>query len=200
MAGYYAYLLSSLPMLHFGVKPPITFEAFQAVCRGLVSDEELGLLEALGKSSLSFFSAMGKSSLSPFSEAGKSSLPPFSSDEAAWPGAVRAWVSFERMLRNELAKVRAARQHKEAGPYLRGDAGAEPAFTQLAVNASRHPDILESERMLDAARWQGLEAQCFGHYFDVDALMIYGLKLLILERWQRVRGADTQEALGGIDL
>jgi len=194
MAGYYAYLLSSLPMLHFGAKPPITFEAFQAVCRGLVSDEELGLLEALGKSSLSFFSAMGKSSLSPFSRPG--AFP----DETAWPGAVRAWASFERMLRNELAKVRAARQHKEAGPYLRGDAGAEAAFTQLAVNASRHPDILESERMLDAARWQGLEAQCFGHYFDVDALMIYGLKLLILERWQRVRGADTEKALGAIDL
>ncbi len=174
MAGYYAYLLSSLPMLHFGAKPPVSFEAFQAACRGLVSDEESALLEAMRQGA------------------------PL--DEAVRPGAVKAWASFERMLGNELAKVRAGRQHKDATKYLRGDASAEAAITHLAVNASRHPDILESERMLDAARWERLEAWGLGHYLDAEALALYGLKLLILERWQRIEEADTQKALSGLDL
>ena len=77
---------------------------------------------------------------------------------------------------------------------------AEVSITHLAVNASRHPDILESERMLDAARWERLDAQGLGHYLDADALMVYALKLLILERWQRVREADTNKALRELDL
>ena len=174
MAGYYAYLLSSLPMLHFGAKPPVSFEAFQAACRGLVSDEESVLLEAMRQGA------------------------PL--DEAARSGSVKAWASFERMLGNELAKVRAARQHKDATKHLRGGASAEASLTYLAVNASRHPDILESERMLDAARWERLEAQGLGHYLDADAFMVYALKLLILERWQRVREADTDKALRELDL
>jgi hypothetical protein len=44
--------------------------------------------------------------------------------------------------------------------------------------------------MLDEARWRMLEELCVGHYFDLDFLIIYALKLLILERWQRIRTAD----------
>ena len=182
MAGYYEYLLSSLPMLHFGAKPPVSFEVFQAACRGLVSDEESALLEAAGRRELSPF---------PFFAAG---------EEKGRCPLLRAWVSFERMLRNELAKVRAGRLHQDATGYLRGEEPAEPLLTHVAVNAMRQPDILEAERMLDARRWEWLEAQSLGHYFDADALMIYALKLLILERWHRVRQTDTDRLLGGMNL
>jgi len=182
MGGYYAYLLASLPMLHFGAKPSLSFEAFQAACRGLVSDEESALLEKMRQGA--------------------------AVEEGVQPGVLRAWTSFERILGNELAKVRAARQHKDAAKYLRGEAGAhlpgdagvQTSATHLAVNVSRHPDILESERMLDAARWERLETWGLGHYFDTEALVLYGLKLLILERWQRIREADAQKALDDLGL
>ncbi len=182
MAGYYAYLLASLPMLHFGVKSPLSFEAFQATCRGLVSEEESALLEKMRQGA--------------------------AVEETARPAVLRAWASFERTLGNELAKVRAARQHKDAARYLRGDAqaylpgdaGVQTSVTHLALAASRHPDILESERMLDAARWEWLETWSLGHYFDTEALVLYGLKLLILERWQRIREADARKALDALGL
>jgi len=174
MAGYHSYLLASLPMLHFGAKPPLSFEGFCGACRGLVSDEEYGLLEALPRGEV------------PGAGAGSSLL--------------KAWASFERALNNELAKARAGRQHKDPAKHVRGDADAEPAITHLAVNVTRQPDILEAERMLDAARWEQLEAWGLGHYLDTEALLLYGLKLLILERWQRIGQADTKKSLKELDL
>lgn len=55
MSGYYIYLISSLPMLHFGAKPPFSMESFFSVCAELISPEDL---EAL-KNSLNDFGAGG---------------------------------------------------------------------------------------------------------------------------------------------
>jgi hypothetical protein len=41
MSGYYIYLISSLPMLHFGAKPPFTMENFFSVCAELISADDL---------------------------------------------------------------------------------------------------------------------------------------------------------------
>lgn len=41
MSGYYIYLISSLPMLHFGAKPPFSMEKFFSVCAELISQEDL---------------------------------------------------------------------------------------------------------------------------------------------------------------
>ena len=34
-----------------------------------------------------------------------------------------------------------------------------------------------------------------GHYFDLDFLISYALKLLILERWERINSADKPRLL-----
>ena len=34
-----------------------------------------------------------------------------------------------------------------------------------------------------------------GHYFDIDFLITYALKLLILERWENMRALDKERAL-----
>ncbi len=41
MTGYYVYLISSLPTLQFGAKPPFSMERFFSMCEGLVSSEDL---------------------------------------------------------------------------------------------------------------------------------------------------------------
>ncbi|MCX5667918.1 MAG: DUF2764 family protein [Candidatus Omnitrophica bacterium] len=46
MTGYYVYLISSLPMLHFGTKPPFSMEKFFSVCAELISAADLEALKS----------------------------------------------------------------------------------------------------------------------------------------------------------
>ena len=101
------------------------------------------------------------------------------------------WRIFDTALRNELVKIRAARLGRDQENYLRCDGYTEPAISRIAMNAHRNPSILEAERMLDEERWHLLDELSLGHYFDLDLLVIYAIKLLILERWQRIRAADS---------
>jgi hypothetical protein len=55
--------------------------------------------------------------------------------------------------------------------------------------------MLEAEKALDLERWQLLEELACGHYFDLDALLIYALKLLILERWAKINLADKEHIM-----
>jgi hypothetical protein len=57
------------------------------------------------------------------------------------------------------------------------------------------PSLLEAEQYVDSVRWQKLDDLCLGHYFDLDALIVYALKLLILLRWEAVSKVDSRELL-----
>ncbi|MFA5255979.1 MAG: DUF2764 family protein [Candidatus Omnitrophota bacterium] len=45
MSGYYVYLISSLPALQFGAKPPFSMEKFFSICAGLISPADLERLK-----------------------------------------------------------------------------------------------------------------------------------------------------------
>jgi hypothetical protein len=82
------------------------------------------------------------------------------------------WKEFEHCLRNELALFRRAR--KENREYrLRGD---------LARIAQGDSNPLEIEKRLLLLRWDFLDEYEFEHFFDLDFLIIYYLKLQILGR------------------
>jgi hypothetical protein len=49
MPSYYTYLVSSLPMLHFGEKPPLSFKQFLDICKDLTPDTEIQLLKRIGQ-------------------------------------------------------------------------------------------------------------------------------------------------------
>jgi hypothetical protein len=171
MARYYIYLISSLPMLHFGAKPPFSFERFLGICQGLISDEEIKAL----KDSVQVEGVTGYGG----------------------PGAatLRKWYTFDVALRNELAKIRASRKHLDPAKYLRHYAYVEPDISHSALNVHRNPSILDAEKALDQERWHMLEELSYGHYFDMDYLFIYAQKLLILERWEAIRTADKSRLL-----
>lgn len=155
--AYYTYLISSLPMLHFGMKPPFSFEKFIQRCQGLIPEAEIKALK----------SGVG----------------------------LEQWQAFDKELRNELVRVRAARKHKAPEKYLRKDGYVSPYIVHIAMSAIRNTSILEAEKILDEERWQALDGLSFGHYFDLDFLLIYAQKLLILERWARIRLADKPDLL-----
>lgn len=166
MPNFHIYLISSLPMLQFGMKPPFSFSRFIERCEGLIPDEEVALLGSLP-------SAAGEGQAT----------------------TLNKWQDLDRQLRNELVKIRAVHKKIDPRKYLRGDEYVEPAIMRAAINAARQPSPLEAERLLDLERWRALEEMAVGHYFDLDSLIIFGLKLLILERWDAVQRADRPKLL-----
>jgi hypothetical protein len=113
---------------------------------------------------------------------------------AAQP-TLKKWYAFEKSLRNELVKIRAAKTHQDFQKHIRLPDDAEAFVSRVALNVSRIPSIIEAERALDEARWQFLDELCVGHFFDMDYLIVYSYKLLILERWERIRTADKVRLL-----
>ena len=170
MSKYYTYLISSLPTLAFGTKPPFSLEVFIQKCESLISDAE--------KENIRKISSQGAFAL----QDGNSEV-------------LKKWRYFDINLRNELVRVRAARKKIDPLRYLRHDEYSEPQIIHIASLSLRNPSIFEAERALDLERWRLLDELSFGHYFDFDTLIIYALKLKILERWAKIEVADKERIM-----
>jgi len=167
MDNFYVYLISSLPMLHFGMKPAFSFEEFLEVCRDKISRDDIRTIEAARDGML----------------------------YAGEQPTLRQWSAFDTALRNELVKIRAVRRHLDPFKYLRGDRFIEPHIARIAMNAHRTTSVMDAEKLLDQGRWQKLDELSAGHYFDLDFLICYALKLLILERRDKVNSQDKPKLL-----
>ena len=172
MSSSYPYLISSLPMLHLGAKPPFAFEDFLQTCKGLIPAKECDVVSLCANEDLW--------------------------EQTVSQETLRGWISFEVGLRNELVKIRASRRKIEPAKYLRSDGYWEPALYHIAMNSHRILSLVESEKFLDQERWRRLEELSFCHYFDLDALIIYALKLQILWRWEKVAKTDKTKILEGV--
>jgi hypothetical protein len=170
MPTYYIYFISSLPMLHFGMKPPFSFERFLGSCKGFIPEEDHALLENLPMN---------------IEEYGK----------GLYNATIEKWLQFDTALRNELVRIRAHSKKIEPERFLRKGTVINPAIAYTAMVAHRNPSIQEAEEILDKARWQALDELSFGHYFDIDFLIIYAYKLKILERWEKINRMDKERLL-----
>lgn len=157
MASYYTYLIASLPMLHFGAKPALNLKDFSARCAELIADKDYQFIRRAV--STDGFALTG-----------------------SLPEALLRWKNFDLGLRNELAKVRSLRRKIDAAKFLRSATVFDMRLAHIAQAALRQTNILEAEKYLDFARWQELEEIASGHYFDLEFLLVYALKLSILER------------------
>lgn len=158
-------------MLNFGMKPPLSFDRLIDTCKGLVSDKDIETLQAVV-------------------------VPDGDQGGHAGNQALMKWRSFDTMLRNELVTIRAQRKKEDPAKYLRQDGSPESTYAaHLAINAYRKPSILEAEKTLDLERWHSLDELASGHYFDLDALVVYALKLMILVKWDAIRTADKKRLL-----
>ena len=170
MPKFYTYLISSLPVLNFGMKPPFSFERFLQNCRPFISEEDFLLLGNLPIT---------------IDEYGKSVSHP----------TIEKWLAFDTTLRNELVKIRAQSKKIDPAKYLRGENPIDVAISHIAVSSHRSASILEGEKILDEARWQALDDFGFGHYFDMDSLILYAYKLKILERWEKIYTQDKERLI-----
>ncbi|MCX5693642.1 MAG: DUF2764 family protein [Candidatus Omnitrophica bacterium] len=170
MTAYYTYLISSLPVLNLFAKAPFSLKDFFTKCKNLIPDKELEIL----------YAAVDQDS---YSLAGHNS------------GSVAQWANFEVTLRNELVRARASRKKIDPSKFLRFPDSPQAEIVHVAMTAYRSTSILEAEKILDQARWNFLENLSFGHYFDFESLLVYGLKLKILERWDKIQNANKEQLL-----
>ncbi len=106
---------------------------------------------------------------------------------------LRRWKDFDYSLRQELALFRKAKKQ---------DAGYN--ITQALngiTNEGNNP--LEAEKKLSFLKWSFLEAEQVGHYFDLDFLVIYGLKLQLLKglfSFDKQKGKKSASAFSTVKL
>ena len=164
MGHPYYYLVASLPTLEFEGKAPMSVESFLEDCRRLLAQDDFSLMQDL------LVKGVGEAETD----------HPF----------LKSLVEFETRLRNEAAWFRSSRLHKDPSLYIRGTRSFEPSLTEVIHQASKSLNPLETQRQLDRCVWLFWDEALTGHYYDIEVLFIYGLKLKMLERYQAYASAD----------
>ena len=173
----YYYTVSSLPYLQLDGEITINVEEFLEACRPWLKERDMQALES--------------TRLVPEPE-DVHRLEDFSN-------AQRAFYVFEAGLRNELVRLRAASLGWEALDSLvltadDEDFTGDAEIAERAREAYQQESPLEADRQLDRARWAFLDDLAVGHYFDLDTLVIYYLKLLIMDRRIHMSTAEGTDA------
>ena len=163
----YYYLVASLPLLRFTDAPPFSSRTWLEKCREQVAENDFALLARIALDKLELRRG----------------------DHALW----QAYSAWETALRNELARQRAQRLGVDAEPFLR-DAPFYSGMSALAKEAlgAGTPRAVENE--LDLKRWSYLEELETGTRFDLGQLIVYRLKLLLLERKNRFQPKTGRES------
>lgn len=113
-------------------------------------------------------------------------------------GFLKRWFAFENTIRNELVHFRAKALGLTAESYIRPDLGADVNAIAPTHQALQESSPYQREWMLLQIRWDFLEHWSVGHHFDLTALMIYGLKLQLLQRlesFEEEKGLKTLEII-----
>lgn len=155
MAQSLHYFVSSLPLLRPGERPFLSHARLLQDCRDQLAPSQADAIAGLA--------------LDPADCRG---------DTLA---TARRWRDFETLVRNTAARLRAARLGRPA-PEPRPTPLWDQHLTRLVEDAFACPSPQERETRLDQARWQALDDLEAGHAFDLEAVAVYALKLLLLER------------------
>ncbi len=169
MSRNYYYFAATLPMLTFGTRPPCSNKDFLASCTEYLSRGDREVIE--------------NSLLTPPEEDGKKN------------STLSRWIDFENASRNELVNFRAKKLGRDAGKYFRGEYVPDPYIAAMVVSAAQADNPLLVERRIDLARWEKLEELELQHYFDLQFLIVYYLKLQILNKWDSIRAEKGRAVL-----
>jgi hypothetical protein len=85
----------------------------------------------------------------------------------------------------------------EPDEFVRGEI-VDHSQTLLAEKAYNADSPLVAEGILNKARWRYLDELEFGHYFDIERLVIFFIKLQILERISSFDAEEGRESLNAV--
>jgi len=133
------YLLASVPAPRRGQRPEVGVDEVAATCRRFLSEPRAReLADALGADD----------------EPDEPDERPGVRAEAR-PGAVaRAWADLAAQVDDAVVRLRCARDHRDAAPYLQHPAGFRVDVAQAVAHAFEAPHPGVRERRLDDLRWR----------------------------------------------
>ncbi|MEG1615363.1 MAG: DUF2764 family protein [Bacteroidales bacterium] len=112
---------------------------------------------------------------------------------------VSRWFEFNLNVNNMLVASTARKFHFDAQNFIVGENEVARAirsssardwgltgtidYLESVQRIAEEADVQERERKIDLLKWNWLEEQTFFHYFTVERLFAYLLKVEIIERW-----------------
>jgi hypothetical protein len=147
------FLVSSLPYLRLGEKPPMDTAGFRAACTGHLSDEEIAAVEAV-----------------------------LENREPACVEAANFWNS-ETQLRDAIVRIRAKNHGTDASRFIRPHDGFSVSIEKMVTDAFTRPNPLEQEMELDRARWVSADEMALIDPFGLPGLLAFAAKVRLAERW-----------------
>jgi len=167
MANEYIYFTSSLPDLSFTGEPPSSVELFLEDCRSLFAGDDYTLVEGVLSGNVS--------------------------DDRGGNAVVRNLVEFNQGFQNDLTHFRAERARKDASDYTRGPRTGSQHYTETIAQAGKMTNLLEAEKLIDQLRWDVWDDIVANSFFRVENVIVYALKLQMLEKYQAVRSNKGTE-------
>lgn len=167
MAQYF-YTRSSLPELTLGEVPFFGYETFIEACERFVSANDMHIIRA--------------ATIAP-------DRTLLDSEGPLPAGVLGAWIGALRRIARTVALVRRSR--------LGWDADVPPAdpddasLIEAARAAMNEPSPLEAERSMTRIKWALLDGMAARHFFDIDALVLYALKLQLAHRYLTIGDAEA---------
>ncbi|MDR1627045.1 MAG: DUF2764 domain-containing protein [Spirochaetia bacterium] len=153
MGGYY-YTVSSLPRLSFDSGATMAEEDFLFLCQNTLGGGDWALVKAARLRG--------------------------PADTKTGNRTLDSWFAGEQSMRAELAKLRAAKKGAETESYNRYGAYSL-GIVEAARQAFGEASPLDAETAVLRALWALLEELETGHLFDVDRLIVYYLKMQLLD-------------------
>ena len=171
MATDFFYFLSTLPLLKLSGEGAPTAAEFLKNCRERLAPAEAALVERLR-------------------------LVPPAAPEAAdlKEPAVRGWYAWQTAMRNCIAARRARARKADAAAWRRqedGDFTGDVKRLEALLEGAK--DARERQEGWEALQWERLEALEGGEYFNFQLVVVYALKVLLLEE-RRGRSAAAGRA------
>jgi hypothetical protein len=166
----YIYLVASLPRLELTAPPSLSSEELLATSAGVLRADHWDDLSAV----------LGDR-----------------------PGAVRspkarAYLDADVQLRNALARLRAARAGAAYDPGAHPLGGHDARCAQVAERAMELDDPLARELLLDELRWTLLDELALTAPYGVQAVLAYGFKLRLAEKWAALDQAEGLRTAAGL--
>jgi hypothetical protein len=168
----YYYTVATLPHLHHDSGAPFKSTELIEFFRSRLAPEDFVLIENC--------SLVREKTQGPFSP------------------VLHRWYSWEKNLRNELLLLRSKNKKSDGEKYRQPVDAYEAEARKAAFTAFSHEDPFAAEEILHMARWSFLDECEVGHHFDIEKLIVYLLKLLLLERRASFDVERGKERLGRI--
>jgi hypothetical protein len=161
----YYYLIASLPELKMDEPPGVSLEQFIFRCQGILDQSAMhDLNKVLTRDTNGIRSAQAAQ-----------------------------WLAADTQLRNAVARMRAAHLNIDAIGFIKDHSGARMYIESAVRDAFARDNPLERELALDKCRWFILDELAFADRFGLGAVIAFGVKLQIVERWCGYNAAAGRE-------